>query len=148
MVSEFGDDVEVNSAIGSGAQQVGDAFSEASEQATRRHQRLSHIHQALQSAAANVFSLDDSEEDEEEEMTASYSSRERQLRSTIDALHREKESMAAQLEEALRMQQDARVAVEQQAQELTKAQRQLRALVEELRSSREHNERLQMRLML
>ncbi|KAG1710298.1 hypothetical protein DVH05_017302 [Phytophthora capsici] len=141
MVSEFGDDVEVKNAIGSGAQQVGDAFSEASEQATRRHQRLSHIHQALQSAAANVFSLDDSEEDEEEEMTASYSSRERQLRSTIDALHREKESMAAQLEEALRMQQDARVAVEQQAQELTKAQRQLRALVEELRSSREHNEK-------
>ncbi|KAK1946490.1 hypothetical protein P3T76_002043 [Phytophthora citrophthora] len=140
MVSDFSDDPEVSSAIGSGAQKVGDAFTEASEQAARRHQRLSHIHQALQSAAANVF-LDDSEEDEEDEKMSPYGSREKQLRSTIDALHREKDSLAAQLQEALRMQQDARVATEQHAQELTRAQRQLRALVEELRSTQEHNDK-------
>ncbi|KAL3665853.1 hypothetical protein V7S43_009277 [Phytophthora oleae] len=141
MISEFGDDPEVSSAIGSGALKVGDAFAEASEQAARRHQRLSHIHEALQSVAANGFSLDDSEEDEEEEKMSPHTSRERQLRSTIDALHREKDSMAVQLQEALWMQQDARVATEQQAQELAKAQRQLRALVEELRSTQEHSEK-------
>ncbi|POM59813.1 hypothetical protein PHPALM_31407 [Phytophthora palmivora] len=140
-VGDFGDDPEVSAAIGSEAQKVGYAFEEATEQAVRRHQRLSHIHQVLQSVATNGCSLDDSEEEDNGDKPVSPALREHQLRSTIDALHREKDAITAQLQEALRMQQESRVANEQQAQELTKAQRALRAQAEELRLTHENNEK-------
>ncbi|EGZ10956.1 hypothetical protein PHYSODRAFT_464256, partial [Phytophthora sojae] len=141
IIAEFGDDPEVSAAIGSEAQKVGDAFTEAAEQAVRRHQRLSHIQQALHSAAANGMQLDDSSGDDADDKPPSHAIRERQLRNTIDALHREKELMASQLQEALKAQQESRMATEQQAQELAKAQRQLRAQAEELRITQEHNEK-------
>ncbi|KAE9341749.1 hypothetical protein PF008_g10481 [Phytophthora fragariae] len=141
IIAEFGDDPEVSAAIGGDAQIVGDAFTEAAEQAVRRHQRLAHIQQALHSAAANGMQHDDSSEDDEDDKPPSHAIRERQLRSTIDALHREKELMASQLQEALRAQQESRMATEQQSLELSKAQRQLRAQAEELRSTQEHNEK-------
>ncbi|KAF4149558.1 hypothetical protein GN958_ATG01275 [Phytophthora infestans] len=138
IVADFADDPEVNSAMGSGAQKVGSAFSEAEERASRRHQRLSHIHQALQSVAANGMASDDS--DEEDSKPPPYAVREHQLKSTIDALHREKDSLATQLQEALRIQQESRVEAEQQAQDLAKAQRALRTRSEELRLAQEQNE--------
>ncbi|KAG7378784.1 hypothetical protein PHYPSEUDO_009510 [Phytophthora pseudosyringae] len=141
IMAEFADDLEVSAAIGSGAQQMGDAFIEAEELTARRHQRLSHIHQALQSVAANGMSLDASDDEEEDDQTAAYAIRERQLKSTIDALHREKDSMTVQLQEALRAQQESRLATEQQTQELVKAQRALRAQSEELRHAQDNNEK-------
>ncbi|GMF20040.1 unnamed protein product [Phytophthora lilii] len=140
IIAEFADDPEVSAAIGTGAQKMGDAFSEAAEQAARRHQRLSHIHQALHSVAANGMSLDE-DSDDGDDKPPSHAFRERQLRNTIDALHREKDSMAAQLQEALRVQQESRMATELQTQELAKAQRALRAQAEELRITQEHSEK-------
>ncbi|ETO59984.1 hypothetical protein F444_21764 [Phytophthora nicotianae P1976] len=138
IVSDFAEDPEVNTAIGSGAHKVGNAFTEAEERASRRHQRLSHIHQVLQSVAANGTASEDS--DEEDSKPPPYAIREHQLKNTIDALHREKDSLAAQLQEALRIQQESRVEAEQQAQDLSKAQRALRTQSEELRLAQEHNE--------
>ncbi|KAG3109749.1 hypothetical protein PI124_g11138 [Phytophthora idaei] len=138
IVADFGDDPEVNAAMGNGAQKVGNAFTEAEDRATRRHQRLSHIHQALQSVAANGMALDDS--DEEDTKPPPYAVREHQLKSTIDALHREKDSLVTQLQEALRIQQESRVEAEQQAQDLSKAHRALRTQSEELRLALDHNE--------
>ncbi|GMF42630.1 unnamed protein product [Phytophthora fragariaefolia] len=138
IIAEFGDDPEVSAAIGGDAQKVGDAFAEAAEQAVKRHRKLSHIQQALHSVAANGMQSDDSEDDDE---PASHAIRERQLRNTIDALHREKELMATQLHDALRAQQESRVATEQLAQELAKAQRAVRAQSEELRITQENNEK-------
>jgi hypothetical protein len=136
IIADFGDDPEVSAAIGSGAQKMGDAFTEAAEQAARRHQRLAHIQQSLHSVATSGTSFDDDDDE-----APAQAIRERQLRSTIEALHRENASMAAQLQEALRVQRDASVSAEQQAQELAKAQRALRSVAEELRSSQDHNEK-------
>ncbi|OWZ21545.1 hypothetical protein PHMEG_0003881 [Phytophthora megakarya] len=141
MVSDFGDDPDVHAAMGSEAQKVGYAFEEATELAARRHQRLTNIHQALQSVSASGYSLEDSDEEGNDDKPPSPAIREYQLRSTIDALHREKDAMVVQLQDALRLQQESRVANEQQAQELTKAQRALRAQTEELRIIQENNEK-------
>ncbi|KAL4094748.1 hypothetical protein PRIC1_010406 [Phytophthora ramorum] len=142
IIAEFGDDPEVSAAIGTGAQKMGDAFTEAAEQAARRHQRLAHIQQAMHSVGWNGMACEDNDEDDVDDGKISpHIIRERQLKSTIDALHRENAAMAAQLQEALRVQQDACVASEQQSLELSKAQRTLRAQAEELRLLHESNEK-------
>ncbi|RLN92599.1 hypothetical protein BBJ28_00017182, partial [Nothophytophthora sp. Chile5] len=145
MMVEFADDPEVSAAMGSRSHQVGDAMAEAERQAERRHKRLSHIQQALHSATATggvgYQPEDDSEKEESGEQKPTLSQRERQLKSTVDALHREKTAVAAQLQEALRLQREASVANEQQAQELAKAQKTVRSQAEELRLAQEGSDK-------
>ncbi|KAG7397586.1 hypothetical protein PHYBOEH_000519 [Phytophthora boehmeriae] len=142
IVSEFADDPEVNSAMGPGAQKMGNDLTEVAEQAARRHQRLSHIHQALYVASRgeSIGNIDD-EDEEYHHLPSSARELERQLRGTIEALHRENASMMAQLQDAQRSNREACLAAEQQAQELSRAQRALRAQSEELRLAQETNDK-------
>ncbi|RLN48996.1 hypothetical protein BBJ28_00017256 [Nothophytophthora sp. Chile5] len=145
MVVEFADDPEVSAAIGSRSHQVGDALAEAERQAERRHKRLSHIQQALHSvtSAGGVgYQLeDDSDKEESGEQGPALSLREQQLKSTVDALRREMTTVATQLQEALRLQREASVANEQQAQELAKVQKMVRSQAEELRLAQEGSDK-------
>ncbi|KAL7683345.1 hypothetical protein Plhal304r1_c042g0121441 [Plasmopara halstedii] len=144
MFAEFGDDLKANAAIGSQALRMGDAFNEAEEHAAQRHHRLAHIRHALHHVVADKMA-DNSEEDDETNTLPlamrehQFKKREHQLKFTIDALYREKDSMANQLQGVLRLQQTLRTTIEQQAQDLVKAERALRVQSEELRQLQEHS---------